>query len=530
MTGELVAPSLNAEYTQATQGGFINAFGVTGLNVAAENLLAINEYTTGNNQHINIRSVDFTGVQHMQFGRNDFTSPAGFDFYNSDTNVVTIKDGQISVPVDPSADEHLINKGYADNGYYSLDTGSGLGYCGGYYICGDSLTAPNGLGTENDPKSWAYVMTNDGRMATQINAANARGIYHNGYAPGGGTGTTWDLSGYVANPSRTDAIIHLGSNDDNGNATKAQFQTAYQKLIDDLEALGLRVHCVLPPHNDVWNTDNTRSWVEELRPDAYDWPLGRPTIDGVHMTQTGHNRHATTAHNALLNSTPTYPLRGPDGTPANPTYSFTNQTGTGMLWDGSNNTLEFAINGSVPLEVSGLGVTAALVESTSNFIAADGAANAPGYLFKSRTNTGLYLTPGATAADAQLHVTINGNDVGNFNQFGMTTPLAIDALAFSESGTNISLTYETIANVAAHTGDATIHFTEGSIDHTAIQNRGTNTHAQIDAHIGTGNIHFTDAAADGTKYVRQNNAWVAESAGGVNWPLLADDGTAGAPS
>ncbi len=41
------------------------------------------------------------------------------------------------------------------------------------------------------------------------------------------------------------------------------------------------------------------------------------------------------------------------------------------------------------------------------------------------------------------------------------------------------------SEINTHTGDATIHFTEGSIDHTAIQNIGTNSHAAIDIHLGS---------------------------------------------
>lgn len=51
-------------------------------------------------------------------------------------------------------------------------------------------------------------------------------------------------------------------------------------------------------------------------------------------------------------------------------------------------------------------------------------------------------------------------------------------------------------DVAGHAGDATIHFTEASIDHTAVQNIGTNSHAAIDTHIADATLHFTEASID----------------------------------
>jgi len=47
-----------------------------------------------------------------------------------------------------------------------------------------------------------------------------------------------------------------------------------------------------------------------------------------------------------------------------------------------------------------------------------------------------------------------------------------------------------------HVADSSIHFTEASIDHTAIQNIGTNSHAAIDSHIADSSIHFTEASID----------------------------------
>ncbi|TFG97532.1 hypothetical protein E4H12_08355 [Candidatus Thorarchaeota archaeon] len=68
------------------------------------------------------------------------------------------------------------------------------------------------------------------------------------------------------------------------------------------------------------------------------------------------------------------------------------------------------------------------------------------------------------------------------------------ALTDSQVNTALGYTAADASTLSTHTSDATIHFTEGSIDHTAIMNIGTNSHAAIDTHIADGTIHFTQGA------------------------------------
>ncbi len=70
------------------------------------------------------------------------------------------------------------------------------------------------------------------------------------------------------------------------------------------------------------------------------------------------------------------------------------------------------------------------------------------------------------------------------------TEASIDHTAIQNIGVNDHATIDT------HIADATLHFTEASIDHTAIANIGVNDHAAIDTHIADGTLHFLEGAID----------------------------------
>jgi hypothetical protein len=129
-----------------------------------------------------------------------------------------------------------------------------------------------------------------------------------------------------------------------------------------------------------------------------------------------------------------------------------------------------------------------------------------------------FVGAGVTAADAgsgETTITIPGGGGGDH---GSLTGLADDD--HTQYFNNVRLEsvldgYTTDAEFSSHTGDATIHFTEASIDHGAIAGLGDDDHpqyfnnirletvldgyttdAEFSTHTGDATIHFTEASID----------------------------------
>ena len=70
-------------------------------------------------------------------------------------------------------------------------------------------------------------------------------------------------------------------------------------------------------------------------------------------------------------------------------------------------------------------------------------------------------------------------------------------------GVDVSGLSSTVTN---HTADTSIHFTVGSISHTAITNIGTNTHTQIDSHISNSAIHTSTSHTHDDRYFTETES------------------------
>lgn len=107
-----------------------------------------------------------------------------------------------------------------------------------------------------------------------------------------------------------------------------------------------------------------------------------------------------------------------------------------------------------------------------------------------------------------IHFTEASINHANIQNIGTNTHTQIDTHIANTSNPHSTTAAQvgapTTSDFTGHTGLTTIHFTVGSISHAAIQNIGTNTHAQIDTHIAnTSNPHSTTASQVGAPTIAE---------------------------
>jgi hypothetical protein len=246
----------------------------------------------------------------------------------------------------------------------------------------------------------------------------------------------------------------------------------------------------------------------------------------------------------------TFPILAPDGTDAAPSYSFADDTNTGIRGSSTvDGQMHFVSNGTTRMLLD-----AAFMDFTVPFRGGNGLDSAPTFSFSARTTTGIYSSAADTinfSAGSASRMQIDTNSI-DFNVVMLGGNGSDNAPTYSfASDTDCGLYYVTTNDIALSAGgNAGVELTASNI------NLANATDNQYVAILGTGDfrlgsqIRFTERAGDpvsvantGFLYTKDvstvTQLFYETSAGtvyqltpstGVTFPLLAPDGIDTAPS
>ena len=176
---------------------------------------------------------------------------------------------------------------------------------GAFSLSQSGVSVGTGLDS-NTIASWAFKLHNDDQVPMTIDASNGQSVAV--------STTKYVYAAPAATFDQQLAVIHLGGNDsghvngDGENISQATFETDYKALIQNFIDDGYQVHCILPSFNDVFDVTNItsiREWVTNSAVakgvDIWNIPTSN-YIDGIHMTQEGHNLWKQVAYQHMLSA------------------------------------------------------------------------------------------------------------------------------------------------------------------------------------------------------------------------------------
>jgi len=117
--------------------------------------------------------------------------------------------------------------------------------------------------------------------------------------------------------------------------------------------------------------------------------------------------------------------------------------------------------------------------------------------------TKVYVDDAITTATGSLtsdHGDLTGLDDDDHNKYPLITNFESDRATIATNWTDLTDAGDTVLH--GHDHDALTnyvageHFLEANIDHTSIQNIGTNAHSAIDTHIADGTLHYLEGNID----------------------------------
>ncbi len=255
-----------------------------------------------------------------------------------------------------------------------------------------------------------YWYVSDGAAATPsfsfINDSNT-GMYSSaadtiGWSTGGTlrlslstTALTNTLPIYAQDGSATNPAYSFSSDTDIGMYRGASDSIRFATAGAEILRMGSAIQAAVPYYSSLGSVTNP-GYAFTGDPDTGMYSSGSNVIN---FTTAGSDRLSISS----ISITSTSPFYAPDGAAATPSYTFTNDTNSGLYYTGTADTIALATGGTARITINTTDITCGL-----RTLVPDGSVGTPGLAFDGSTNTGFYRSGG-------IGMAVNGTQMANLS-------------------------------------------------------------------------------------------------------------------